>query len=82
MSDIGHYESNFEHKLHSPWEKSVIERTVEYLKDRTEACDDYYYHVYRWLNLFIFMHDKVVEFRTKFDNMRRSITITAPLWPS
>jgi putative transposase len=44
MSDIGHYESNFEHTLHSPWEKSLIERTVEYLKDRTEAFDDYYHH--------------------------------------
>ena len=44
MSDIGHYKSNFEHTLHSLWEKSVVERTVEYLKDRTEAFDDYYHH--------------------------------------
>jgi putative transposase len=26
-----------EHRLHSPYEKSIVERTVEYLKDRTEA---------------------------------------------
>ena len=31
-----------EHRLHSSYEKSVVERTIEYLKDRTEAFDDYY----------------------------------------
>ena len=45
MSDIRHYESDFEHTLHSPWEKSVVERTVECLKDRTEAFDDYYHGI-------------------------------------
>ena len=30
------------HILHSPFEKSVIERAMEYIKDRTEAFDDYY----------------------------------------
>jgi putative transposase len=30
------------HLLHSPYEKSIVERTIEYLKDRTEAFDDYY----------------------------------------
>jgi putative transposase len=73
-----------EHRLHSPYEKSIVESTIEYFKDRTEAFDDYYpcmksgvctlRHVYRWLNLFVFMHNKVVKFRTKFDNMRRWIT--------
>jgi putative transposase len=29
-----------EHRLHSPYEKkSIVERTIEYLKDRTEAFD-------------------------------------------
>jgi putative transposase len=32
-----------EHRLHSPYEKSIVERTIEYLKDRSEAFDDYYY---------------------------------------
>ena len=35
-----------EHRLHSPSsyeEKSIVERTIEYLKDRTEIFDDYYY---------------------------------------
>jgi putative transposase len=31
-----------EHRLHSPYEKSIIERTIEYVKDRTEQFDDYY----------------------------------------
>jgi putative transposase len=30
------------HRLHSPFEKSVIERTIQYFKDRTEGFDDYY----------------------------------------
>ena len=31
------------HRLHSPsYEKSIVERTIEYLKDRTEIFDDYY----------------------------------------
>ena len=29
--------------LHSSFEKSIIERAMEYLKDRTEGFDDYYY---------------------------------------
>jgi hypothetical protein len=28
--------------LHSPFEKSIIERSIEYFKDRTENFDDYY----------------------------------------
>jgi putative transposase len=57
--------------LHSPFEKSVIERAIEYIKDRTEAFDDYYYpcrkkavidcnnlaHVYRWFVLFVFLYN-------------------------
>ena len=32
-----------EHRFHSPsYEKSIVERTIEYLKDRTEIFDDYY----------------------------------------
>jgi putative transposase len=28
-----------EHHLHSPFEKSIIERTIQYIKDRTENFD-------------------------------------------
>ena len=53
------------HILHSPFEKSIIERSMEYVKDRTESFDDYYpcrkkldcnlSHVYQWFALFIFL---------------------------
>ncbi|MGZ5509108.1 MAG: hypothetical protein ACXWFC_01355 [Nitrososphaeraceae archaeon] len=29
-------------RLHSPLEKSLIERMMQYFKDRTECFDDYY----------------------------------------
>jgi putative transposase len=54
-----------EHRLHSDYEKSLIERANEYLKDRIEEFDDYYPcmkpdcdlgHVRNWLNLFVDMH--------------------------
>jgi putative transposase len=49
------------HHLHSPLKKSIIERTIQYIKDRTESFDDYFpcrkkkcklRHVRKWLNLF------------------------------
>jgi putative transposase len=33
---------NLYHHLHSSFEKSIIERTVRYIKDRTENFDDYF----------------------------------------
>ena len=30
------------HHIHSSFEKSVIERTVQYFKDRIESFDDYF----------------------------------------
>src|SRR5215467_7228880 len=50
------------HHIHSSYEKSVIERTVQYIKDRTEGFDDYFpcrkskcklQHIQKWLNLFV-----------------------------
>jgi len=31
-----------DHHLHSSYEKSIIERTMQYIKDRTEGFDDYF----------------------------------------
>jgi putative transposase len=54
-----------DHRLHSPYEKSLIERANQYLKDRIEEFDDYIpctkegcnlKHVWNWLNLFVDMH--------------------------
>ncbi|MBA3750727.1 MAG: IS6 family transposase [Nitrosopumilus sp.] len=56
-----------EHHIHSSHEKSLIERTMQYIKDRTECFDDYFpckkekcnfYHIKNWLNLFVNMHNK------------------------
>jgi putative transposase len=55
------------HHIHSPFEKSLIERTVQYIKDRTECFDDYFpckrkkcklNHVKKWLNLFAYHYNK------------------------
>ena len=70
-----------EQRLHSPYEKSIVERTMEYLKDRTEVFDDYYpcrkaglcdlLHIHKWLTLFVFMHNSIVKSSSKFHNMMR-----------
>jgi putative transposase len=50
------------HHIHSPYEKSIIERTVQYIKYRTEGFDDYFLrrkskcklqHMQKWFNLFV-----------------------------
>jgi hypothetical protein len=59
------------HHLHSAYEKSIIiERTIQYIKDRTEMfVDDYYFpcrkdncklmHVTNWLKLFVDMYKQI-----------------------
>ena len=58
-----------DHHLHSIYEKSIIERTMQYLKDRTESFDDYFpckklkcklKYVKKWFNLFIDHHNKEI----------------------
>lgn len=57
------------HHIHSSFEKSLIERTMQYIKDRTECFDDYFpcklkncqlNHVRNWMNLFVNYHNKEV----------------------
>jgi putative transposase len=59
---------NVDHHIHSSLEKSLIERTMQYIKDRTESFDDYFpcrlkncklKHVQNWLNLFAYQHNKI-----------------------
>jgi putative transposase len=63
---------NIIHHLHSSYEKrSIIERTMQYVKDRTESFDDDYFpcrkkncklkHVQNWLNLFVGFHNKELQ---------------------
>jgi putative transposase len=60
------------HYIHSPYEKSIIERTMQYIKDRTESFDDDFpfkkkncklKHVINWLNLFADFHDKELSIK-------------------
>ena len=55
------------HHVHSSFEKSIIERTMQYIKDRTESFVDYFpckikncklNHVRNWLNLFANYHNE------------------------
>jgi putative transposase len=50
------------HHLHSSYQKSIIERTIQSIKDRTESFDDYFpctkpkcklQHIRNWFNLFV-----------------------------
>ena len=58
-----------QHHLHSSFEKSIIERTMQYIKDRTENSDDYFLcrkkncklkHVTQRMNLFAVYYNKKI----------------------
>ena len=57
------------HHIHSSFEKSIMERTIQYIKDRTEGFDDYFpcrkkncklKHVKQWMNLFAFYYNNEI----------------------
>ena len=57
------------HHLHSSFEKSIIERTMQYIKDRIESFDDYFpckknkcklNHVKQWFKLFVYQHNQEI----------------------
>jgi len=57
------------HHLHSPFEKSLIKRTIQYIKDRVESFDDYFpckknkcklNHIKKWFKLFVDRHNKEI----------------------
>ena len=59
-----------DHHIHSSLEKSLIERTMQYIKDRTECFDDYFpcklkncklKHVRNWLQLFVDHHNRELK---------------------
>src|SRR3954451_6194802 len=60
-----------QHHIHSSLEKSLIERTIQYVKDRTtESFDDYFpcrlkkcklKHLRNWLNLFVDYHNNELK---------------------
>jgi len=55
--------------LHSSLKKSLIERKIQYIKDRTDGFDNYFLcrkkkciskHIRNWFNLFISQHNKQI----------------------
>ena len=55
--------------IHSPFQKSLIERVNQNLKDRIESFDDYYpcirnecnlFHAYNWTQFFVFMYNDTI----------------------
>jgi len=63
-------------------QKSIVERAMEYLKDRTEAFDDCHpcmkvgllnlRHVHKWLILFVLLYNSIVKSTAiNFDDSRR-----------
>ena len=64
---------NLHHPLNSSFEKSiVIERTMQYIKDRTKSFDDYFHckmkkyrlkHVINWLNMFVDYHNMKINLK-------------------
>ena len=68
---------HLKHRLHSSLEKSLVERVMQYFKDRTEGFDDYYTcttknnncdleHVYNWIKLFIYLYNTTIRNRIPF----------------
>ncbi len=58
------------HNIHSPLGKSLIERTMQYIKDRTECFDDYFpcrkkrcklKHIKNWMRFFVEYHNNQLE---------------------
>ena len=63
------------HYLHSPLEKSLMERVNQYLKDRIEPFDGYYpcmqiecnlFHVYNWIQFFVSMYNDTISNKNEF----------------
>ena len=65
--------NELKHYLHSPLEKSIIERVMQYFKDRTECFDDYspcvnnkrrncnMQYVYNGIKLFVYLYNAKIR---------------------
>ncbi len=56
-----------DHHIHSPFEKSIIKRTIQYIKDRTESFDDYFPSVTEKKNVIFFMLKIGLLFATMYN---------------
>ena len=69
---------HLKYRLHSPLEKSMIERLIKYFKDRTESFEDYYscnnkqncglQHVYNWIKMIIYLYNTKIK---KYDSSQK-----------
>ncbi len=69
------------HRLHSSLEKSLIERVMQYFKDRSESFDDYYpcskkeecnlEHVYNSIELFTSMYNNTIVNKNKISMLTK-----------
>ncbi|MDN5846395.1 MAG: hypothetical protein L0H53_08995 [Candidatus Nitrosocosmicus sp.] len=59
-----------DHHIHSSWEKSLIERSIQYIKDSTENFDDYFpcrikncklEHIKHWINVYGHHHNNYIR---------------------
>ena len=59
-----------DHHIHSPLEKSLIERIIQYIKDRTESFDDYFpcrkqncklEHIKQWIKVFAYHYNNNIR---------------------
>ncbi len=59
-----------DHHIHSSLEKSIIERTMQYIKDRTECFDDYFpcriqncklEHIKQWIKVYAYHHNNNIR---------------------
>ncbi|HET7643235.1 MAG TPA: hypothetical protein VFK40_06990 [Nitrososphaeraceae archaeon] len=69
---------NLKHHLLSSLEMNLIERVIQYFKDRTESFDDYCHciinqkrncvltHGYNWLKLFIYLYNTTIRNKRLF----------------
>jgi len=84
---------NLKHHLHSSFEKSIIiERTMEYIKDRTTESFDYFpckrrkkknyklKHIANWLNIFKKFHKKKSRNKFASEQSRIKINLIKILW--
>ncbi len=65
------------HYLHSPFQKSLMERVNQYFKERTESFDNYYpcmqndcnlFHAYNWIQFFVSMYNNTTSKKIYFIN--------------
>ncbi len=62
---------NLHHHIYSNFEKSIIERTMQYIKNRTESFDDYFLcrkknkyklkHIKQCFKLFVYQHNEIIS---------------------